>query len=67
MTFKLSADILVFYVILFYFILKLIYLFLRETERMWVESGREGGRERNPGRLHAVSTEPDAGLELKKQ
>ena len=26
--------------------------------------GRETGRERIPSRLHAVSTEPEAGLEL---
>ena len=26
--------------------------------------GRERGRERDPGRLHAVSAEPDTGLDV---
>ena len=42
-------------------VFKFIYLFLRETEG-GAEMGRE--RERIPGRLHAVSAEPDARLEL---
>ena len=28
------------------------------------KTGREGGREKIPSRLHAVSAEPDVGLEL---
>ena len=37
---------------------------MRERDREQAGDGqREGGR-RNPGRLCAVSTEPDAGLEL---
>ena len=35
----------------------------RERERENMSGGvAEKGRERKPGRLHAVSTEPDAGL-----
>ena len=44
-----------------------VYLFLRETETecKWVGAEREGGTESEAGsRLRAVSTEPDAGLEL---
>ena len=40
-----------------------IYLFLSEKESKQGK-GRERGRERIPSRLHAVSTEPDAGLKL---
>ena len=36
---------------------------LRERERAG-GSGTERGRERIPGRLRTVSTEPDAGLDL---
>ena len=39
----------------------------RERERSHEHeegSGRERGRERTPSRLHAVSAEPDVGLEL---
>ena len=36
----------------------------RERER---EEGREGGREGIPSRLHVVSTEPKAGLQLTNQ
>ena len=39
------------------FFVVVVYLFLRERER-------EAERERIPSRLHTVSTEPDAGLEL---
>ena len=40
-------------------------LFLRETETAQVgERQRERGKERIPSRLHAASTEPNAGLEL---
>ena len=39
-----------------------IYLFLRERQRDW-KAGREGDK-RIPRRLRAVSTEPDAGLQL---
>ena len=40
-------------------------LFLREGERKREQGrGRERRRERIPSRLHAVSTEPDAGLKL---
>ena len=42
--------------ILFYFLRE------RETACEWGR-GRERGRQRIPTRLHAVSTEPDAGLE----
>ena len=44
--------------ILFYFF-KFIYL----REREWGR-GRERGRERIPSRFHAVSAEPNVGLEL---
>ena len=37
----------------------------RERERMWGRGEREG--ERIPSRLHTVSIEPDAGLELTSQ
>ena len=44
-----------------------LFIYFRESERdhKWV-TGREseGGGERSPRRLHAVSTEPDEGLEL---
>ena len=41
------------------------YVFLRETETAQVGEGqRERGKERLPSRLHAASTEPNAGLEL---
>ena len=41
------------------------YLFiLREREHASGSRGRERGRERIPSRLHAVSIEPGAGLEL---
>ena len=40
---------------------------MRETEIAQVREGqRERERERIPIRLHAVSTEPNEGLELKK-
>ena len=39
-------------------------LFLREGECK-LGRGKERGRQRIPGRLHAVSTEPDVGLELR--
>ena len=38
-------------------------IFERETECEW-ERGRERGRHRDRSRLQAISTEPDAGLEL---
>ena len=43
-----------------------VYLFIcREKDREHEQGrGRERGRERIPSRLHVVSTEPDAGLEL---
>ena len=37
---------------------------LRPTQVSLRGSGRERGRERIPGRLHTVSTEPDTGLKL---
>ena len=44
-----------------------IYLFLRETETAWAGEGqRQRERESISSRLHVVSTEPDAGLELTK-
>ena len=36
---------------------------MRETEHEW-QRDRQREIERIPSRLHAVSTEPDAGLEL---
>ena len=41
-------------------------MFEREREREGAHAGkgRERGRERISSRLHVVSTEPDAGLEL---
>ena len=49
----------------FFFFFTFIYLWKTETERKW-EMGRERGRQRIRSRLQAlaVSTEPDAGLEL---
>ena len=44
------------------FCLKFIY-FERESQREW-ERDRDRRRETIPSRLHAVSTEPNAGLEL---
>ena len=42
-----------------------VYLFLRETEGEWVGAEREGDTESEAGsRFRAVSTEPNAGLEL---
>ena len=44
-----------------------VYLFLREErerDRVPGGRGRVRGRQRLRSRLHAVSTEPDAGLEL---
>ena len=39
---------------------------LRERDREQAGEGqRERGRERKPSRLHAISMEPDTGLELK--
>ena len=44
-------------------ILKIIFLmFILEIEQ---GRGKERGRERIPSRLHAVSTEPNVGLQLK--
>ena len=48
----------------FFFFLTFIYL-LRERESKQ-ERGRERGGERIPSRLHAVSAEPNAELELRK-
>ena len=52
----------------FYYLKKInVYLFLRETETEceWVGAEREGDTESEvDSRLQAVSTEPDAGLEL---
>ena len=45
------------------FLKKFIYLF-KERVR---ERERERARERIPSRLHAVSTEPDSGLDLMNQ
>ena len=44
---------------------KFIYLFLRERESLSRGGAKREG-ERIIGRLHAVSTEPDVGLELKE-
>ena len=45
-----------------------IYLFLRETERASEQGrGRERERETIPSRFHAISTEPDVGLEPTNQ
>ena len=42
-----------------------VYLFLRERESTHeLGRDRERGRERMPSRFHAISTEPDVGLEL---
>ena len=49
-------------------IYRLIYLFLRDREReSRGRAEREGERERIPIGLHAVSAEPDVGLEPTKQ
>ena len=49
-----------------YFVKYLFVYFERERERAGKkqERERERGRERTTNRLHAVSTEPDLGLEL---
>ena len=44
-----------------YIYVKFIYF---ERKRETLGEGREGGRERIPGRHHAVSVEPDVGLDL---
>ena len=36
----------------------------RQRERRERETERQKGRERNPKQAHAISTEPDAGLDL---
>ena len=56
----------IFYIyIFFYLFLKCLFIF--EREREWVQAGegqRERWRERIPSRLHAVSMEPDMGLDV---
>ena len=47
-----------------------VYSFLREKGRAHANKGgaeRERGRQRIPSRLHTVSAEPNAGLELKNR
>ena len=50
-----------------FFIKNYFWLFLRESETVWVgECQRERGRERIPSRLCTTSTEPDVGLRPRK-
>ena len=45
-----------------------VYLFLRQRERECKQGrGRKRGRQRIQSRLHAVSTEPDVGCELRSR
>ena len=48
----------------YYSFLKILLSLFILRDRHSTSGGKEKGRERIPSRLHIVSTEPDAGLEL---
>ena len=58
-----SVQPVAFIIIIIIIIIINIYLFLRERQQVR-ERQRERGRQRIPSSLHAVSAEPDVGLEL---
>ena len=50
--------------LLLFIFLSLFIYFQRDRERERERESRGGARERIPSRLHAISAEPDAGLNL---